>query len=1094
MAVSIPRSCRIITSASAARRLDAAAGFLRQLSADQPVTIVAATRGAADDLARRVARERPATFGVSRFSLIQLVARVAAARLAERRIAPMTMLGAHAVAARVAFEGLRTGSLSYLARVASTPGFHRALADTVADLRLSGLAPGRLPGAGEGGRDLAELLDRVERELIAVGAADRARLIEAAIEGLPKQAFLRAPLVMLDVAIESAAEDRFVTALVDVAASVMATVPSGDLRGLETLRRSGGRPEPIDEPRENDLSNLRAFLFAGGAPDERALDGSLELFSAPGESRECIEIVRRILAEARRGVPFDEMAVFLRTPHRYHGLLEHAFHRAQVPVWFERGTRRPHPAGRAFLAILACAAEGLSARRFAEYLSLGQLPGESTARGRHPADRWVASNDDVFGPVRGTGPDVSDDDEPADGEDWNDGASISGTLRTPRRWEQMLVDAAVIGGDPARWERRLEGLAADLRARCDEARRQDPASPRAAGIERDLTFLEYLRDFTMPIVRTMAGWPEAATWGQWLECLGELVPRVVRVPTYILRVLADLRPMADVGPVSLDEVRAVLAERLRFVDADPPRRRYGRVCVGSPAQARGRAFRVVFVPGLAERLFPQRPAHDPLLPDRARETLDPRLTTRADRARQDRLLLHLAVGSATERLYVSYPRMDVAEARVRVPSFYALDVLRGATGRIPDHDRLAAAAAQAGDRSLAWPAPADPQTAIDDQEHDLAVLRGLLDVASPSDVRGHAQYMLRLNPALRRSVAERWARGERRWTQFDGLIRVVDGTREALDSQRLGARAYSLTALQRFASCPYQFLLGAVYRLEPAERREPLRRLDPLTKGSIVHRMQTAVFRELRARAALPVTLDSLAAAQAVLDTVVERVAHEYREVLLPAIDRVWQEEMAGIARDLREWLRHVAGDGRVWLPRYFEFAFGLPVDPDRDPHSVPDPVTIDGRFVLRGSVDLIEEHRQSGVLRVTDHKTGKDRTKDNLMIGGGTVLQPVLYSMAVETVTGKSVTESRLFFCTTAGGYAVRPVAITPQSRRAGVEALEIIDRAIEHGVLAAAPADGACTWCDFRSVCGPNEERRVATRKPKDGLRDLLELRSRP
>jgi ATP-dependent helicase/nuclease subunit B len=1093
MAVSTPRPCRIVLSAAAARRLDAAAEFLRQLPADQPVTVVAATRGAADDLARRVARERGATFGVSRFSLMQLVARVAAVPLVERGLAPMTTLGAHAVAARVAFESTRAGSLSYFARVVSTPGFHRALAGTVDELRLSGLSAGRLPGAGEGSRDLAGLLGRVERELSAIGAADRARLIEAAIEGLAVQSFLRAPLVMLDVSIESAAEDQFVTALVEVATAVLATVPSHDRRTLEMLQRSGGTPEPDDEPRENDLQNLRAFLFAGGAPDERGLDGSLELFSAPGEARECIEIVRRILVEARRGVAFDEMAVLLRAPRHYHGLLEHAFHRAQVPAWFERGTRRPHPAGRAFLAILACAAEGLSAKRFAEFLSLGQIPWESTASGHQTMDAWVVSSDDVFGPVRGADPDASDDAEPADLEEWNERASIGGTLRTPRQWERMLVDAAVIGGGPARWERRLEGLAAELRTRRDEAHRQDAASPRAAAIERDLTFLDHLRDFALPIVRTMAEWPPAAVWGEWLDRLGELATRVVRVPAYILRVLADLRPMAGVGPVSLDEVRTVLAERLRFVDADPPARRYGRVFVGSPAQARGRAFRIVFVPGLAERLFPQRPAQDPLLPDRVRAKLDPGLTTRADRARHDRLLLHLAVGSATERLYVSYPRIDVAAARARVPSFYALDVLRGATGRIPDHERLAAAAAQAGDRSLAWPAPADPQMAIDDQEHDLAVLRGLLDAANPSAVRGHAQYMLRLNPALRRSVAERWARSERRWTQFDGLIRVVDGTREALDSHRLGARAYSLTALQRFASCPYQFLLGAVYRLEPAEQPEPLRHLDPLTKGSIVHRMQTALFRELEVRSALPVTHESLELARAVLEAVVERVAEEYREALVPAIDRVWREEMAGIARDLREWLQHVAADGPVWLPRFFEFAFGLPSDPSRDPRSVPDPARIDGRFVLRGSVDLIEEHRLSGELRVTDHKTGRNRTKDNLTIGGGTVLQPVLYSMAVELVTGKRVAESRLFFCTSAGGYAVRPVAITPQSRRAGVEALEIIDRAIERGVLAAAPAEGACGWCDFRSVCGPNEERRVA-RKPREALRDLLELRSRP
>jgi hypothetical protein len=55
-------------------------------------------------------------------------------------------------------------------------------------------------------------------------------------------------------------------------------------------------------------------------------------------------------------------------------------------------------------------------------------------------------------------------------------------------------------------------------------------------------------------------------------------------------------------------------------------------------------------------------------------------------------------------------------------------------------------------------------------------------------------------------------------------------------------------------------------------------------------------------------------------------VADEYRELMVPAIERVWQEEIAAIARDLRGWLRHVAADS-AWEPRYFELSFGLPLD-----------------------------------------------------------------------------------------------------------------------------------------------------------------------
>jgi ATP-dependent helicase/nuclease subunit B len=539
-------------------------------------------------------------------------------------------------------------------------------------------------------------------------------------------------------------------------------------------------------------------------------------------------------------------------------------------------------------------------------------------------------------------------------------------------------------------------------------------------------------------------------------------------------------------------VRGVLAERLRMVDAEPPARRYGRVFVGTPGQVRGRAFRVVFVPGLAERMFPQKPRQDPMLLDGARRQIDARLRTMPERSREERLLQHLAVGAATDRLYMSYPRLDVVEARPRVPSFYALDVLRGATGRIPHHDTLAEWAAAAADAGLAWPAPGEADQAIDDQEHDLAVLRRLLDAADPARVRGHAQYMLHLNPALRRAVTERWARAERKWSHFDGLIRVAHGTRDALAKQRLGRRPYSLSALQKYSTCPYQFLLSAILRLEPATQPQPLQRMDPLTRGSLFHKIQTTFFRALEQRGELPVTPDNIDGALAVLDRVITTVSETWREQLVPAIDRVWNDEVAGLARDLRAWLRGVAADGTQWTPTYFEYAFGLAVDDERDPRSVTDPVRIAEHFVLRGSVDLVETHRTTGNLRVTDHKTGRNRSSPGMVIGGGAVLQPVLYSMAVEQMTGRPVHESRLSYCTAAGGFTVFPIAVDADNRRLGVEALEIIDRAIELGSLAAAPAEGACGWCDFRPVCGPNEEQRTS-RKPTDRLRDLFELRIR-
>jgi CRISPR/Cas system-associated exonuclease Cas4 (RecB family) len=555
--------------------------------------------------------------------------------------------------------------------------------------------------------------------------------------------------------------------------------------------------------------------------------------------------------------------------------------------------------------------------------------------------------------------------------------------------------------------------------------------------------------------------------------------------------------MGVIGPVALDEAARVLADRLASIEADPPGRRYGRVLVASPAQLRGRTFEVVFIPALAERMFPQKPREDPLLLDEAREHLEANLASQSERAELEKLQLRLAVGAAESRLYLSFPTVEIGEGRPRVPSLYALEVWRAMTGRVPSADELQQAAARTSQATLAWPAPADSREAIDALEHDLSTLRALVDEPEHR-ARGRAQYILQLNDCLQRSVRERFMRGKKAWTHWDGITAATDRVRPILAEQRLGARRYSLSALQKYAVCPYQFLLGAIYRMRPADDLEPLQRMDPLTRGSLFHAVQTAFYRQLQSENALPVTPVAVDHALAVLDAAVATIAGEQYELLAPAIDRVWHDEIAAIRRDLRLWVDEIARAGGEWIPRQFEWAFGYAdggaLAVGRDPTSRAEPVVIDGRFHLHGSIDLIEERAGTGELRVTDHKTGKYRGKDHMMVDGGRALQPVLYSLALEEATGRPVVEGRLYYATTAGGYRDVRIPLTPQARRIGLEVLEIIDRAIETGFLAPAPDEKACTWCDFRPVCGPTAERRINRFKSRDPLADLLELRKKP
>ena len=49
------------------------------------------------------------------------------------------------------------------------------------------------------------------------------------------------------------------------------------------------------------------------------------------------------------------------------------------------------------------------------------------------------------------------------------------------------------------------------------------------------------------------------------------------------------------------------------------------------------------------------------------------------------------------------------------------------------------------------------------------------------------------------------------------------------------------------------------------------------------------------------------------------------------------------------------------------------------------------------------------------------------------------------------------------------------------------------ETGFLPPAPDEGACTWCDFRPVCGSAIERR-SRHKAQEPMADLVALRRKP
>jgi len=1093
---------QIIIARDTATRLTAAAEWLNAYPADAEILIVSPTREAGDEFIRNAvvaagtSGASTARFGLLRLTLDRLAANLAAPLLAGSGRVRATRLSIEALTARAVHLLVSEESLTYFAPVAKRPGFPCAVARTLDELRMNAVEIEAIRQLTRGGPDLAALAECVERELTLAKLADRSAIFESAIKAATSADLLHPaglPLLLLDLPVASTLEATLIEGLAAQSPSVLATAARGDARTIGMLHRAlrCEAHEISNNQPSNSLATLKAHLFEDSVPEQSKMDESVTLSSSPGEARECVEIARRVRAEAARGIPFDRVAIFLRSTGEYRSHLEEAFRRAEIPAYFARGTTRPDPAGRALLGLLACRAEDFSARHFAEYTSLSQVPDPEAAS--DPDAAWTPPPNDLL--PRGVEPEPSSDGE-SEAEplpvDLESTAEIAGSLRAPWRWERLLVESSVIGGKD-RWKKRIEGLEAELRLRRQELI-EEGEETRAAGLDRQIRDIEHLRKFALPLIDELAALPDRATWAEWLAHLRKLAHAALRSPRAVLETLAELEPMSPVGPVDLYEVQIVLAPRLRELSVPPPRRRSGAVFIGSTDAARGMSFDVVFVPGLAEKLFPRKLIEDPILLDEQRRHIDDcDLMTQEDRGDAERLALRLAVGAACERVHLSYPRIDVQQARPRVPSFYGLEALRAAEGYLPGFDKLVSRAESSASGRLGWPAPTDPRVAIDEAEYDLALLAPLID-ADPETVAGTAHYLLSTNRHLARALRARSRRWLKRWTPSDGLVEPDDLAREALVAHQLSARSFSPTALQNYAACPYRFFLQAVHRLQPREEPGAIEVIDPLTRGSLFHKVQYEVLTMLREAGLLPLNPATREQAIALVDDVLNRVASSFEDKLAPAIDRVWEDGINSIRADLREWLRRASEADDGWVPYKFELSFGLADRgrEDEDPASVADPVAVAGDLKLRGSIDLVERH-VSGKIRATDHKTGKARARDGVVVGGGQHLQPVLYALACEMLLEAPVESGRLYYCTSAGGFTPVEVPLDDFSRGTAGIVIETIGRALAEGFLPAAPEKGACDWCDYRAVCGPLEYIRTS-RKPGDVLFELKRLRELP
>jgi RecB family exonuclease len=817
---------------------------------------------------------------------------------------------------------------------------------------------------------------------------------------------------------------------------------------------------PAAPPRALGLLRARLFEPAGGeaAPE----DGAVALITAPGEGAEVRALARRLLAEAARGVPFEEMAVLLPRPEDYAPLLTDLFERLGIP-------HRLHPSlplrtgrlARSLLLLFRC--RELTRSAVMEFLTFAPVP---------------------FAELL----------EPE-------------TTPRPARWDAISRTAGVVSG-LERWIIGLRAYAEEQRAALeveeDPQRRQDKAE-RASDAEALLRLVELLSS-------TLEGLAGEATWPEWSARLGDVFAqwiargagRAQMEHQAVAEVLADLAGLGSLrARARWPEVEAVLEARFEWERMPLEPREQGAVHLGALDAVAGVPFRVVAIPGLVEGGFPGVLRPDPFLLDAEREALaatpaadpGPRqlslfdhspaaavrpgqalLPTSQDRLRRQRRLFHRALGQARERLVLSYPRADSRSGRERMPSLFFVAAAAALRGRPLSATELEAMVVEDGLDAL------EPAQALDRSERDRLRVRQGGEEEAVSVAAG-----CRFFQQSRLAAQARWSS---RLTRWDGLIEELPPELAAKLDPVTASWPVSASRLAAYTRCGFLYFLQYVLRLEPALEPEERKRLDPLERGDAFHRLAEAFLRDRRDKGELPVR-DTPEARARLLEMADEKL-DDLVAKSPPRYTLLWERERGRFRQTALTWLEREAAVATRTLPAYFEVCFG----PTRErapgePHG-EEPLEIDlgeGRTLrVAGKIDRIDR-RPDGSLVLRDYKTGRAPRDEGGLFRGAKQLQVPFYILAAAKLFPDApVVEAFLDYVD--GG---RQVALDPASVRAPRfrEVLGGVVDSIAEGLFVQEPS--SCEWCDYTAVCGPRGliERRRGYKVNDARVQRVLRLR---
>lgn len=505
------------------------------------------------------------------------------------------------------------------------------------------------------------------------------------------------------------------------------------------------------------------------------------------------------------------------------------------------------------------------------------------------------------------------------------------------------------------------------------------------------------------------------------------------------------------------------------------------VTVVDAMAARGLTFKAVCVLGLNEKLFPRYIREDAFLRDRHRRVLATTLGFKIDEKlsgyEEESLLFELIVQGASRRLYLSYQRADETGRALAVSPFlgeaakrFSLDarqteiVPRRLTDRVAQRPAL---------QQFLPPAELAQWMALSGQ--DPTVL--LKAVGREADGFRHAVDAL---AGMEEDVPV--------LNQYDGVTGPLDA-----HWARLCERGLAPTPLERYARCPFQYFAADVLRLEPVRwsvSQEP----DAALLGTLCHAAAKRCYEQLLPTGwpADPVTDDTL---EWCIRSAVELAAQDCEARHRTGHYLLWE-----LAKDHLVTLLAAAveSDAAAYLEEPY-----VPAAFEQDAEGaisdvLPDPAAT---LRIRGRVDRIDRHRDTGAMRIIDYKfkTGgamkaEDRNLPQSAIRGYR-LQPPLYAHLLIPAMPPASQVQFLFLAPqwepSIARSTFETATLSGEPGRQIQHTLRLLITGLQTGRFFILP-DTYCEYCEFRVICRREHQPSWWRSYRSEGVRALKTLRA--